>query len=181
MHVEAREILPHVLSKLGIDSIADPPVLVGHSDGASIALIYAGAFPDDVAGIVAMAPHIFVEPLTVESIAKIRDQFLAGDLPARLGKYHRDVQSVFWGWAGVWLRAEFAHWEIQSLLSSMRVPALLIQGLDDEYGTTAQIQGILDANSSAMAVMLNDCGHSPHVDQPSAVIDATRRFLLDIS
>jgi pimeloyl-ACP methyl ester carboxylesterase len=148
MHVEAREILPRVLSSLSIDTTGDPPVLVGHSDGASIALIHAAAFPDKVAGIVAMAPHIFVEPLTVQSIANIRDKFLTGDLPVRLGKYHRDVQSVFWGWAGVWLRAEFAQWEIQSLLSS-RVPALLIQGLDDEYGTTAQIQGILDAHSSA--------------------------------
>jgi pimeloyl-ACP methyl ester carboxylesterase len=177
MHAEAREILPGVFADLGIDSVADPPVLVGHSDGASIALIYANAFPDKVAGIVAMAPHIFVEPLTVESIGKICDKFRTGGLAIRLGKYHRDVQSVFWGWAGVWLRAEFAHWEIQSLLSSMRVPALLIQGLDDEYGTTAQIQGIVDANSSAVAVTLDECGHSPHVDQPSAVIDAIGRFL----
>jgi pimeloyl-ACP methyl ester carboxylesterase len=181
MHVEAREFLPQVLASLDIDSTAHPPVLVGHSDGASIALIYASAFPDKVAGIVAMAPHTFVEPLTVESIAKIRDKFLAGDLPSRLGKYHRDVESVFWGWAGVWLRPEFARWEIQSLLTSIRAPVLLIQGLDDEYGTTAQIDGLLKTNSSATGLALGVCGHSPHIDQPGPVIAAIGRFLSTIS
>ena len=179
MHVEAREILPRVLSCLGIDTTADPPVLVGHSDGASIALIHAAAFPDKVAGIVAMAPHIFVEPLTVESIANIRDKFLTGDLPVRLGKYHRDAQSVFWGWAGVWLRAEFAQWEIQSLLSSIRAPTLLIQGLDDEYGTTAQIQGILDAHSFATAVTLLVRSLTPCRPGLTVVAHATGRFLLE--
>jgi len=181
MHVEARESLPQFLANLGIDSTADPPVLVGHSDGASIALIHASAFSDKVAGIVAMAPHTFVEPLTVESIAKIRDEFLASDLPVRLGKYHRDVQSVFWGWAGVWLRPEFRQWEIASLLGQIRRPALLIQGLDDEYGTTAQLDGLLKTNSSATAITLSECGHSPHIDQPTRVIAAISRFLLTIS
>ncbi len=181
MHIEAREFLPQVLANLGIHPPTDRPVLVGHSDGASIALIYASAFPKKAAGVVAMAPHTFVEPLTVESIAKIRDRFLASDLPSRLGKYHRDVESVFRGWAGVWLRPEFAQWEIQSLLSFIRDPVLLIQGLDDEYGTTAQIDGLLKTNSSATALTLEACGHSPHIDQPDPVIAAIGRFLSTIS
>jgi pimeloyl-ACP methyl ester carboxylesterase len=177
MHVEARTTLPKLLVALGIDSVADPPVLVGHSDGGSIALIHAGLFPDQVAGVVAMAPHIFVEPVTVESIAALRDRFLASDLSARLGKYHRDIQTVFSQWSTIWLRPEFLNWNIRSHLSSIHCPVLLIQGYDDEYGTMAQIDGILNTVPSAIAVRLAKCGHSPHVDQRERVLDAIRPFM----
>ena len=178
MHVEGRELLPKLLAAVDIDTVADPPVLVGHSDGASIALIHAASFPDRVSGIVAMAPHIFVEPLTIEGIVKTRDKFVTTDLPARLGKYHRDIQDVFWGWANVWLRPEFKSWNIQPLLGGLQCPLLLIQGSGDDYGTMAQIDGIVAQVATATAIKITACGHSPHVDQPAAVLEAIGRFLL---
>jgi pimeloyl-ACP methyl ester carboxylesterase len=181
MQIEGRELLPRFLSALGIDSAADPPVLVGHSDGASIALIYAAYFPSNVAGVVAMAPHIFVEPLTIESIAKTREKFLTSDLPARLGKYHRDIQGAFWGWANAWLRPAFAQWNIQPLLSRVQCRLLLIQGSDDVYGTMAHIDGIVAQVATSMAIKLSACGHSPHLDQPGIVVDAIGRFLEPIA
>jgi pimeloyl-ACP methyl ester carboxylesterase len=177
MHVEARELLPKFLAVVGVDSAADPPVLVGHSDGASIALIYASSSPTSVAGVVAMAPHIFVEPLTIEGIAKTRKDFLTSDLPARLGKYHDDIQELFWGWANVWLRPAFRGWDIERLLSGIQCPVLLIQGSGDKYGTMAQIDRVSSQVAESTAVKLSDCGHSPHVDQTALVIEAIGRFL----
>jgi len=178
MHIEAREILPRVLTALEIDTTIDPPVLLGHSDGASIALLYASMHPEQVSGIVAMAPHIMVEAVTVKSIAKIRDEFLCGDLPVRLGKYHSDVQSVFWGWATVWLHPKFPDWDIRSRLSAIKCPLLLIQGLDDQYGSMAQVDGLLAALPMAAAMKLRHCAHSPHIDQAVAVTEAIGHFLL---
>ena len=155
----------------------EQPVLVGHSDGASIALIHAAAYPNRVSAVVAMAPHVFVEPLTTRSIANTKDRFLTSDVPARLGKYHRDVQSVFWGWANVWLRPEFYAWDIRPLLGKISRPLLLIQGIDDEYGTMKQIEAISAHVAQSSATTLRDCGHSPHVDQPALVIEAITRFL----
>jgi pimeloyl-ACP methyl ester carboxylesterase len=180
MHFEGGEILPRVLAALDIDTATDPPVLVGHSDGASIALICASTHPQQVSGIVAMAPHIMVEALTVKSIASIRDAFLCGDLAARLGKYHSDVHGVFWGWATVWLQPEFLDWDIRSLLSSIKCPTLLIQGSEDQYGSMAQIDGILAALPMTSALKLSHCAHSPHIDQAAAVTAAIGRFLLTI-
>src|SRR5271154_545100 len=177
MHIEAREILPRVLAALGIDAAADPPVLVAHSDGASIALIYASTHPEQLSGIVAMAPHITVETVTIKSIAKIRDEFQCGELPVRLGKYHSDVQGVFWGWATAWLQPQFADWDIRSLLSPIKCPMLLIQGLDDQYGSMAQIDGILAALPMAATLKLSHCAHSPHIDQAAAVTEAIGHFL----
>jgi pimeloyl-ACP methyl ester carboxylesterase len=180
MHIEAREILPRVLAALCIDITTDPPVLVGHSDGASIALIFASSHPEQVSGMVAMAPHIMVEAVTVKSIAAIRAEFLRGDLPVRLAKYHCDVQSVFWGWSTVWLHPQFPDWDIRPLLSSIRCPTLLIQGFDDQYGSMAQIDGILAVLPMASALKLTRSAHSPHIDQAAAVTEAIGRFLLTI-
>jgi pimeloyl-ACP methyl ester carboxylesterase len=180
MHFEGREILPRVLAALDIDAATDPPVLVGHSDGASIALICASTHPQQVSGIVAIAPHIMVEAVTVKSIASISDEFLYGDLPHRLGKYHSDVQGVFWGWATVWLRPQFLDWDIRPLLGSIKCPMLLIQGFDDQYGSMAQIDGILAALPRTSALRLSHCAHSPHIDQAAAVTAAIGRFLLTI-
>jgi pimeloyl-ACP methyl ester carboxylesterase len=177
MHVEGRETLPRVLAALGINTATDPPVLVGHSDGASIALIFASAHPDRAIGVVAMAPHIMVEAVTVKSIADIREEFLCGNLRGRLAKYHSDVQGVFWGWATVWLQPQFPDWDIRSLLSSITCPLLLIQGFDDQYGSMAQIDGILAALPMSSALKLGKCAHSPHIDQAAAVSEAIGRFL----
>jgi pimeloyl-ACP methyl ester carboxylesterase len=178
LHIEAREILPRLLTALDIDTATDPPVLLGHSDGASIALIYAGTRPEQVSGIVAMAPHIMVEAVTVTSIASLRDEFLRGELPGRLGKYHSNVHGAFWGWVTVWLQPQFPAWDIRSLIGSIKCPALLIQGFDDQYGSMAQIDGILAALPMATAMKLSHCAHSPHIDQAAAVTEAVSHFLL---
>jgi pimeloyl-ACP methyl ester carboxylesterase len=178
MRIEAREILPRLLTALDIDTATDPPVLLGHSDGASIALIYASTHPEQVSGIVAMAPHIMVEAVTVSSIASLHDEFLCGELPARLGKYHSNVQGAFWGWATVWLQPQFREWDIRSLIGSIKCSTLLIQGFDDQYGSMAQIDDILAALPMATAMKLRHCAHSPHIDQAAAVSEAISHFLL---
>jgi pimeloyl-ACP methyl ester carboxylesterase len=177
MHVEACEILPRFFAALGVDTAISPPVLFGHSDGASIAIIYASSFPDRLSAVIAAAPHIFVEELTVASIAETRRRFTDTDLHRRLKKYHRDVDYAFWGWAGVWLNPEFLKWNIEALLPHLSCPALLVQGYDDEYGTMHQIDGIAAAAARADVLKLAHCGHSPHLDQPNALIAAVAEFL----
>jgi pimeloyl-ACP methyl ester carboxylesterase len=137
MHREGRETLPELLAALEIEN----PVLVGHSDGASIALLHAGA-GHPVAGVVVMAPHCFVEDISIRSIAAAKVAFETTDLPAKLGKYHRDVDRTFWGWNDIWLHPDFRAWNIEDCLPNIRCPILAIQGEDDEYGTMAQIEAI---------------------------------------
>jgi pimeloyl-ACP methyl ester carboxylesterase len=131
MHEEARVWLPAILERLGIRR----PILFGHSDGASIALIHAASPGSDVAGIVALAPHVKVEELSVSSIASAKAAYLETDLRARLGRHHADVDSAFWGWNRIWLDPAFRDWNIEALLPSIRRPILAIQGEEDEYGT----------------------------------------------
>lgn len=175
MHREAREVLPELLSALDIQR----PVLVGHSDGGSIALIHAGSgYP--LAGVVLMAPHCFVEDISISSIAAAKAAALGTDLLAKLGRYHRDPAKTFWGWNDIWLHPDFRAWNIESCLPSIRCPILAIQGEDDEYGSLAQIEAIASQAVSAPAVALlklADCRHSAHKDQPEAVIRAMVEFL----
>jgi pimeloyl-ACP methyl ester carboxylesterase len=174
MHREARQTLPEVLAALDIEN----PVLVGHSDGASIALLHAGA-GHKVAGMVVMAPHCFVEDISIRSIAAAKVTFETTDLPAKLGKYHRDVNRTFWGWNDIWLHPDFRAWNIEDCLPHIRCPILAIQGEDDEYGTMAQIEAIAAGARVAPDVellKLADCRHSAHKDQPLAVIEAINRF-----
>jgi pimeloyl-ACP methyl ester carboxylesterase len=173
MHEEAQDILPVLLDRFQIER----PLLVGHSDGASIALIHAAVAERPVAGLVLMAPHVFVEPQTVESIARIRAAYEATDLKARLARYHARVDDAFLGWAGTWLRPEFRAWSIEELIAGVRGPMLLIQGRDDEYGTLAQLDRIAaGARAPVTRLVLDRCGHSPHRDQESAVLDAIVDF-----
>lgn len=172
MHVEALEVLPEVLRQLEIDN----PVLVGHSDGASIALIHAGAARWPVCGLVLLAPHVFVEDLTVASIAQAKIAYRTTDLPARLGRYHDDPDNTFFGWNDIWLLPDFRHWNIEALLPRIACPILAIQGEDDEYGTMAQIDSIVRHVPDVDVLKLADCRHSPHRDQTEAVILAIRRF-----
>ena len=175
MHEQAEQALPALLSALGLE--AERPVLFGHSDGASISLLYAAMHPERVKGIVVAAPHIFVEDVTITSIAAAREAYLNTDLPKRLGKFHKNVDASFWAWNDIWLNPEFRAWNIESYLPRIACPVLAIQGEDDEYGTLAQIQGIVRLVPQAQACILADCRHSPHKDQADAVIDSVRGFL----
>jgi len=175
MHREAREVLPELLAALDIEN----PVLVGHSDGASIALLHAGDSRNRVAGLVVMAPHCFVEDISIRSIEAAKLAFETTDLPAKLAKYHRDVRRTFYGWNDIWLDPDFRSWNIEGCLAEIRCPILAIQGVDDEYGTMAQIEVIASkaiVTTGVELLKLADCRHSPHRDQPVAVINAIARF-----
>jgi pimeloyl-ACP methyl ester carboxylesterase len=175
MHREGIEVLPEVLAALAIEN----PLLVGHSDGGSIALLHAAESDSKAVGIVALAPHCFVEDISIRSIAAAKVAFETTDLPARLEKYHRDVRRTFYGWNDIWLHPDFRAWNIEDCLPNIRCPILAIQGEDDEYGTMAQIEAIAAQASSSSGVellKLADCRHSPHRDQTAAVIDAIGRF-----
>ena len=172
MHTEALETLPGVLDAL---SVSDP-ILIGHSDGASISIIFAAS--NAVRGLVLMAPHVFVEDITVASIAQARTTFQATDLSAKLARYHDDATATFHGWNDIWLHPDFRSWNIESMLPSIKAPVLLIQGEDDRFGTVAQVEAIAHRVSGpAQLLMLPRCGHSPHVDQPAVTLDAIAKFV----
>ena len=176
MHVEALEALPQLLDALGVRE----PVLFGHSDGASIALIHAARAGRAVAAVVALAPHVFVERYGLDSIAAARRAYLDGGLRARLARHHGDVDSAFWGWNDIWLHPDFVAWNIEALLPQIACPVLAIQGLDDEYGTIEQIDRLERGVAHLRRVELGQCGHSPHRDQAAAVLAATARFLAEL-
>lgn len=174
MHREALDTLPEVLRQL---KIADP-ILVGHSDGASIALIHAGASRWPVRALVAMAPHVFVEDITVSSIAAAKVTFETTDLAQKLGRYHDDPVSTFQGWNDIWLHPNFRRWNIEAYLPHIACPLLLIQGEDDQYGTLAQLDAIeRQVGGPVERVVLARCGHSPHVDQKEATLEAIAAFV----
>jgi pimeloyl-ACP methyl ester carboxylesterase len=173
MHEEANVWLPAILERLHVKR----PVLFGHSDGASIALIRAANPESDLSGIIALAPHVKVEDLTVRSIEAAKAAYLETDLRVRLGRHHADVDSAFWGWNRIWLDPAFRSWNIESLLPSIRSPILVIQGEDDEYGTAEQVASIARALPNSQSQLLPACRHSPHRDQPQAVLAAARHFI----
>jgi pimeloyl-ACP methyl ester carboxylesterase len=175
MHAQARDALPALFKALHLD--AERPILFGHSDGGSIALLYAAMFPDRVRAIAVAAPHIFVEDITIANIEAAREAYLNTDLPRKLGRHHDDPDSAFWGWNDIWLNPEFRAWNIEPYLGDIRCPILAIQGEDDEYGTLEQIRGIQRHAPQTKLCILPDCGHSPHKDQPAQVIDAVAGFL----
>ncbi|KGD89870.1 alpha/beta hydrolase [Achromobacter sp. RTa] len=177
MHGQAREVLPALLRALGVDARQDKPVLFGHSDGGSIALLYAAMHPDAVSGIVVAAPHILIEDVTVSSIEEARRAYQETDLRARLGRHHADADSAFWGWNDVWLDPAFRAWNIEEYLPRIACPVLAIQGVDDEYGTLAQIRGIRRLAPQTELLEISDCRHSPHKDQPARVIQAVAAFV----
>jgi pimeloyl-ACP methyl ester carboxylesterase len=178
MHVEALAALPALLDLLAIDQ----PILIGHSDGASIALIHAGGRVRAVRAVAAIAPHVFVEPLSLTSIANARQVYETGELRQRLSRYHADVDSAFRGWNDIWLAPEFRDWNIESFLGNIECPVLLIQGEDDEYGTLAQIDAIQrQLPGRVERVVLAACGHSPQRDQPEATLTALARFIASVA
>lgn len=172
MHWEALVVLPELLAKLGIRN----PVLIGHSDGASIALIHAGSFP--VRGLAVLAPHVFTEPFNLNSIEKITAAFPASGLREGLARYHRDPVKTFHLWSDAWLDPRFRDWNIEEFLPRIRCPVLAIQGEGDQYGTMAQLDAIARQVAGPCELLkLEDCGHSPHRDQPERVLAAIADFV----
>jgi pimeloyl-ACP methyl ester carboxylesterase len=173
MERQAWEVLPALFARLALER----PWLLGHSDGASIALLHAARFSDRISGVVVMAPHVMVEQVSIDSIAEARTVYLNGPLRERLARYHLDVDSAFWGWNDVWLNPAFRAWDMRPLLPSITAPVLAIQGDRDEYGTLEQVKAIGRLAPRAQVLVLPDCGHSPYRDQGAAVIDAAGAFI----
>lgn len=179
MHDEALHVLPQILDQAEVRKA----ILIGHSDGASIASIYAGGRQDfRVRGLVLMAPHFFLEDVTLDSIAAAKIAYERGDLRARLARYHHaNVDVAFRGWNDVWLDPRFRDWRIDEYLAHIRVPMLIIQGLEDEYGTLEQVRfAQRDAHCPVEAMVLERCGHSPHLDRPDTTLDGIAAFVRHI-
>ena len=175
MHEEACNVLPRVLDAIGFER----GILFGHSDGASIAAIYAGSVQDHrVRGLVLMAPHFFTEPTGLAAIRRTRDEFAAGVLREKLTRWHADVDGAFRSWVGPWLDPDFEKWDITEALGYIRVPILVVQGADDEYGTLRQIEAVREeCYCPVETVVLPDAHHSPHRDAPEATLEATAGFI----
>lgn len=172
MHREAA-LVPQLMDALGIERA----VLFGHSDGASIALIAASNAPGRIAGLILEAPHVLVEPLTIASIESTKMVYETTDLASKLARHHRDADHSFWGWSNIWLDPTFRGWNIEDCLPAVAAPALLIQGMNDEYGTLDQLDRIERALTETRRLELANCGHSPHRDQTEAVLKATAEYL----
>jgi pimeloyl-ACP methyl ester carboxylesterase len=175
MHIAALAELPELLTDLKIER----PILFGHSDGASIALICGGAQPTKVGGIIVEAPHVFTEKLSVNSIAAIQESYESSDaLRNLLSRHHADPEASFYGWNTVWQLPEFGNWNIEEYLPKIKCPTLVIQGAADEYGTIEQVDRIVAGNGGPVeTLILEDCGHAPHRDQLQAVLVASKRFV----
>jgi pimeloyl-ACP methyl ester carboxylesterase len=173
MHVEALEVLPRVLRHL----VAGTPTLVGHSDGASIAIVHAGA-GNPVERLVLIAPHVFVEDVAIASIASIRESFGTSELAEKMAKYHTEPETTFKGWADIWLSPEFRDWNIEDHLPGIKCPTLLIQGDADEYGTTSQLDAIEEkVNAPIERLLVEGADHSPHLSHPEIVAAAVADFV----
>lgn len=175
MHHQAWHVLPTLLESLGLK----PPVLLGHSDGASIALLHASRYP--VAAAVVMAPHLVVEDIAISSIAKAKVDFESGGLRERLSRHHADAEGAFWQWNDVWLSPEFRDFDIQPDCRRISAPLLAIQGLNDEYGTMAQLDALAREAPHTVQLRLPECGHSPQRDQPEKTTSAIVDFLRAIA
>ena len=171
MHEEALEVLPEVLKALGMDT----PILVGHSDGASIALIHAAHHP--VSAVVAIAPHVFVEDICLREIELARQTYVETDLRERMARHHRDPDAAFFGWNDVWLDADFPQWDITGEVERIACPLLLIQGERDQYGTMAQLDAIERRARGPVTRVHLDCMHSPPTEMPNETVDAIARFV----
>ena len=179
MHDEGLQVFPALLECAGVRDC----VLIGHSDGGSIALIYAGgtAAPP-LRGVITEAPHVFCEELTVRSIQKAKESYEKGDLRQKLQKYHgANTDCAFWGWNGAWLHPDFVNWNLEEYLPHITVPMLVIQGEDDEYGTAAQVEAIArQAGAGAEVLMVPQCGHAPHREQEAVTFPAMVRFIMRV-
>jgi pimeloyl-ACP methyl ester carboxylesterase len=175
MHHEGHIVLPQVLEAAGIDEA----VLVGHSDGGSIAIIRTASVDPRIRSLVLIAAHVFNEPLSRETIEAVGRRFRETDLREKLQRHHGDnVECAFWGWHDVWRSDEFRHWNLEEFLPPITIPTLVIQGADDNFGTLAQVDVIVaGVSGSVECVMIPRCGHAPHREQPDALIETIDRFL----
>ena len=174
MTQEALEILPQVLDQIGFQR----GILLGHSDGATIAAIYAGSVADfRVRGLVLMAPHFFTEKMGLAEITKAKEAFTTGDLAALMARYHRDAKATFRGWNDTWLDPGFKDWSVAEVIDYLRIPVLAVQGRDDQYGTLAQIEEIDSRCYAPVDIeILDDCGHTPFLDQPEQTLAVVAEF-----
>jgi pimeloyl-ACP methyl ester carboxylesterase len=182
MHRQAFEVLPSLFEALGINTNSNPPWLFGHSDGGSIALLFAARYPMNTSAAIVVAPHIFVEDICISSIEEAKIAYLtttsqATDLRCKLACYHNDVDSAFLGWNDVWLSPAFRHWNLSQAIKTITCPLLAIQGLDDEYGSLEQIRSIKRILPKTTLLEIPNCGHSPHRDQPDTLIRAVTSFI----
>lgn len=173
MHDEALNALPELLDRLEVKR----PILLGHSEGASIALIYAGGTGRPVSGLIAMAPHLMVEDVCLDSIRETKRIFEASDLREKLARHHTDPEATFRGWNDIWLDPGFRDWNIEGFLPRITCPILAIRGEGDAYGTMEQVDRLARLAAGVELLKLRECGHSPHRDQPEAVIDAVTGFV----
>jgi pimeloyl-ACP methyl ester carboxylesterase len=173
MYHEAKVVLPEILAQNKIQN----PILLGHSDGASIALIYAATWPQLVRGLILEAPHVFVEEFGLRSTVAIRKAYESSNLPEKLSRYHDHADEMFRGWNDIWLDPQFRDWNIEEYLDAITCPTLVIQGENDEYGTLAHVEAIQRRVPGALALILPRCGHSPHRDQPELILDAITKFV----
>ena len=174
MTQEAINVLPKVIEQLSPTRFQ----LIGHSDGATIAAIYAGEVGDDkLSSITLIAPHFFTEEMGITQIKAAKQTFETTDLPEKLGKYHQDAENAFYGWNQSWLHPDFRSWDVQYVIEKITTPILAIQGVDDQYGTLLQIETIkARARASVSVEILQNCKHSPHLEHPSKVLDAIKAF-----
>ena len=174
MHVEALDVLPKLLDKIGFRR----GMLLGHSDGASIAAIYAGSHQDHrVQGLALIAPHFIVEDISIASIAQIRTAYETTNLKGKLSRWHRDVDNAFYGWNGAWLDPDFRKWDISEHLAYIRVPVAILQGTNDQYGTMRQVEIAREECYCPVDVtVIPQAGHQPHRDAPEATLDAIKEF-----
>ena len=178
MHREALESLPELLDALEVRD----PVLVGHSDGASIALIHAGRGGRSVSGLVLLAPHVFVEPVSIAGVRAAREAFLTTDLAERMSRHHDDAEATFWKWNDVWLSPQFADWNIEDVLPSISAKMLLVQGTADQYGTVRQVDAIeRGVRGPVDRVVLEGCGHAPHLERGPETLEAVTHFVSSLA
>lgn len=175
MEREALDFLPSFFQCLALEQ----PILLGHSDGATIALEFAAAFPEAVSAVILMAPHVFVEQVSLDAINAANDAYANGDLREKLKRYHgANVDSAFRGWCDTWLDPNFRTWDMRPRLSNIKVPILQLQGINDEYGTVLQIQSInVNSGGPVTSVMLPNCGHAPHLDKADETLAEIVKFI----
>lgn len=178
MHQQAYLVLSALLEGLKINPMERDLFLFGHSDGGSIALLYAAKFKQGLKGLIAVAPHHKVEDITLTNIELARTAYLEGKLKAALAKYHKDTDSAFWGWNRIWLNPEFKTWNILKDIKGIEAPTLLIQGINDQYGTMEQIEAIQRLNPHSRVIAIENSGHSPHKDNQEKLIKYCKDFLI---
>jgi pimeloyl-ACP methyl ester carboxylesterase len=176
MHHEGEVVLPELLDKLGVTR----PILLGHSDGGSISLIFAGKYPERPQALILEAPHVFVEDLSVASITQAKVNYQTTDFSQKLRRYHAHVDPTFWGWNDIWLDSQFRSWNIEEYLPAIRCPILCIQGDEDEYGTIAQVNAIQARVPGTEIMVLPNCKHSPHRDQPELTLERMADFVVEV-